>query len=294
MTENDPQRIQTPDPLPAGTILPSIQVVAKNFAEDSDNKMHSDETAAEYGFKGGLVPGVGVYAYMTMPVVTALGRDWLERGTMWGKFLKPVYHGETVTVEASVKTSEPLLVEMRVLSEEGILCAVGEAGLTDKAESTIDPVDYPRGALPEKEHRIEPDIALLPSGKVLGSLEISPALPDFRGETGELFVDEMVDSQAIYRGADALLHPAFLPSQANRILAGNVALGPWIHTESRVCHIATARDGESISTRGKVLEAYEKRGHEFAVLDVALFGESDRPLARVIHTSIIRPALKTV
>ena len=62
-------------------ILPTYEVRAHNYAVDADNKIHSDDVAAQYGFAGGLVPGVGNYAYLTHPVVEALGRAWLEHGT---------------------------------------------------------------------------------------------------------------------------------------------------------------------------------------------------------------------
>jgi hypothetical protein len=37
---------------------------ARNTATRSENKMHDDAVAASYGFAGGLVPGVDVYAYL--------------------------------------------------------------------------------------------------------------------------------------------------------------------------------------------------------------------------------------
>ena len=40
--------------------------------------------------------------------------------------------------------------------------------------------------------------------------------------------------------------------------------------------------------RGKVAEAYERRGHEFVALDLALTGEGERLLALIRHTAIIR------
>ena len=58
-------------PLSTGEQFKVHHVTAYNFATESDNKIHSDEMAARYGFKGGLVPGVGVYGYMTIPIVGA-------------------------------------------------------------------------------------------------------------------------------------------------------------------------------------------------------------------------------
>lgn len=46
--------------------MPVHRVRAVNTAPDSENKMHDDRVAAQYGFQGGLVPGVTVYAYITV------------------------------------------------------------------------------------------------------------------------------------------------------------------------------------------------------------------------------------
>src|SRR5262249_57159093 len=54
--------------------------------------------ARRYGFRGGLVPGVIVYAYLTEPLVAGLGEAWLARGTAHARFRRPVIHAEDVTV----------------------------------------------------------------------------------------------------------------------------------------------------------------------------------------------------
>ncbi len=80
----------------------SYRVRARNTSADSENKIHEDATAASFGFRGGLVPGVTVYAYMTVPIVERFGLDWLERGSMQVKFHQPFYDGEDVIVRAEV------------------------------------------------------------------------------------------------------------------------------------------------------------------------------------------------
>src|SRR4030095_8366696 len=89
-----------------GQVLPTHEVIAKNYGADHANKIHSDEGAAKYGFAGALVPGVGLYAYLTRPVADALGREWLERGAMSAKFIKPVYDGENVRARATVGNND--------------------------------------------------------------------------------------------------------------------------------------------------------------------------------------------
>src|SRR5215831_2180161 len=77
------------------------RVEAFNTALASENKIHDDEVARRFGFSGGLVPGVEVYAYMTHLPVERWGRAWLERGSATCRLLKPVYDGDTVSVSAT-------------------------------------------------------------------------------------------------------------------------------------------------------------------------------------------------
>ena len=74
--------------------LAPYQVEAFNTAKVRENKIHDDAVAKRFGFGGGLVPGVDVYAYMTHLPVVRWGRAWLERGTAECRFCKPVYDGD--------------------------------------------------------------------------------------------------------------------------------------------------------------------------------------------------------
>ena len=47
------------------------QGVAFNQAPDSANEIHGDRVAKQYGFRGGLVPGVTISAYLLHPAVEA-------------------------------------------------------------------------------------------------------------------------------------------------------------------------------------------------------------------------------
>jgi hypothetical protein len=259
--------------------LPIYTVVAKNYATHHDNKIHSDEGAARYGFAGGLVPGVANYAYLTQPVVETLGRAWLERGTLTAKFIHPLYDSEMATVHGTVTQLDPLEVRLELHNAAGKLCAVGTAGLPSEL-SRLDVRDYPRCALPEK--RRAATIVAVHAGVELGSLKFRLDLAD------KVFLENMQEALPLYRGADALYHPAFWPAQANEILMRNVALGPWIHTASRVQHYALAQNGERLSLCGRIQEAFEKRGHEMVVLDLGLFGEAERAIAHIQHSAIIK------
>ena len=103
--------------------IPPYHVRAYNTAKASENKIHDDTTAKRFGFKGGFVGGVNVYAYMTHVPLQHWGRAWLERGTGEAKFGKPVYENAIAEVTA-IEDADGL--ELAVQSE-GILCATGRA-----------------------------------------------------------------------------------------------------------------------------------------------------------------------
>ena len=67
------------------------QVRARNGAAASENKIHDNDVARQYGFAGGLVPGVTIYGYMTRPALDWFGAEWLSRGTMSARFVRPFY-----------------------------------------------------------------------------------------------------------------------------------------------------------------------------------------------------------
>ncbi|CAN5788084.1 hypothetical protein BH20ACT4_BH20ACT4_03630 [soil metagenome] len=59
-------------------------VQAVNTATASNNRIHDDEVAKAYGFSGGLVPGVDVYAYLVHLPAEQWGVEWLLGRLMRG------------------------------------------------------------------------------------------------------------------------------------------------------------------------------------------------------------------
>jgi acyl dehydratase len=269
--------------LGVGSQLPPYEVTAHNYGAAHANKIHSDEGATEHGFAGALVPGVGLYAYLTRPVVDALGVDWLARGAIRAKFIHPLYDGEHVRAEAKVVSADPPALELQLLNSEGKLSAVATATMPETLP-VLDPRNYPSRALPPEDARWPATIAAVKAGDVLSSLEFRL---DLAGELSR-FLEDMVDDSPLYRSADAVCHPAFWIAQANEILMRNIAVGMWIHTASETRHLALAKDGERLSLRGRIVDAFERRGHELVTADLAIFGEAERPIVHIKHTAIIR------
>jgi hypothetical protein len=253
-------------------------VRAYNTALASENKIHDDAVAARFGFRGGLVPGVDVFAYMTQPIVARWGRSWLERGSVAMRFLQPVYDGEEASIIADA-TDGALDIEVR--NPAGELCATAHAGLPAAVPPLPDLGNYPLKALPA--HRPPASPESLTPGTVLGSL-----ISGFHAERAPEYLEDVRESLPIYR-EQRVAHPGYLLRNANFVLAANVALGPWIHVGSDIQQHGVAGDGDSISTRGRVATIYEKKGHRFVELDLLMVADDKRPLMQVRHIAIYQP-----
>src|ERR1700691_80684 len=230
----------------------SYRVIARNTAPDSENRIHDDHTAAAYGFRAGLVPGVTVYGYLSVPVVDRYGLGWLAQGGMRVRFLQPVYEGEEVVVTLAGTA----VAASRI---DGTLCATGEIFWPQDAPP--DPALYPEQPSPAVRPAASPE-SLAP-GRILGTLYASLPQPG----------------------------PAALLTLSNHLLMQNVQLGPWIHTASELRHFSLVRDGDRLSVRGRVAERFERKGHSFVVLDILVLAGGERVVQQVLHTAIyeLRP-----
>lgn len=249
--------------------MPGYRVHAVNTAPDSENRMHDDRVAAGYGFARGLVPGVTVFGYMTLPVLEHFGEKWLERGAMNVRFKEPVYEGEDVSIEAHEAGGK---LEVMLAGGRASGLAWMEHGGAPPASEYADRPLPPEGARPAASHES------LAVGTVLGALCKTIDLADAR-------VSAPLPAAI---GGDRRAHPAVLLALANEILMRNVVLGPWIHAGSELRNFSTARDGEKLTVRGRVADKYERKGHEFVVLDLLTSGVA-RAVQQVRHTAIWRP-----
>lgn len=264
------------------------QVTARNTATASSNKIHDDVVARRYGFRGGLVPGVDVYAYMAHVPAEAWGVPWLERGSLRARFLAPVYEGDDVTVAAGPPAASEagVVVPLEVRTPEGGVCAVGDAGL---------PADAPALPSPETWAGIEPPAGSAPAGQPPASPEtlragtaLAAARRTFRADRAGEYLAEILETLPVF-AQDGFAHPGWLLREANRVLATNVTLGPWIHVESAAQHHGVVRDGDDVDVRARVTREWEHRGHRFVELDVGIFVDGDRLVSHVTHTAIYRP-----
>ena len=257
----------------------TYRVAAFNTAKASENKMHDDTVAKQFGFSGGLVPGVDVYAYMSHLPLQVWGRAFLERGEMEGRFIKPVYDGEIATVTAA-ETADGIDIQ---IESRGIVCGTGHATLLPAA-ATLGIADFKVPPAPPANDR-RPDIEIS-SYKVGDWLGMHPykVTPEIQTQ----YLKDVREADPVY-AREGIIHSGTLLRCANWVLTHNVRLGPWIHVGSTLQHIRPGRVGDELTVRAKVTGNYEKKGHRFVDLDALIVANGTTPIAHVLHTAIYAP-----
>lgn len=252
----------------------TIELTAHNWATDSDNKIHDDVVAARFGFRGGLVPGVTLYGYLTMAVLASEGIAWLGGGACAVRFGSPIYEGDRVRAVLGDDGS------LALLNAEGVACTTGSIGGPLQPRPLRPAGDV--ATAPSASSRPMADAVSLAPGTVLGAISSKPSWAVVQHYLGAVGIEDDVC------GPSGLVHPAWLLLDANDILVANVRLGPWIHVGSEVSLYEPVRLDSALDVQATVLEHFEKSGHRFTVLDVVTIAD-DAVVQRVRHTAIYRP-----
>lgn len=255
----------------------AYEVNALNTAATSDNKIYDDTVARQFGFRGALVPGVEVYAYMAHLPVARWGRAWLESGQMDCRFLEPVYDGEIARVTATEGNDELLLC----VESNQERCATGRAFMPSDRR-LAPPVDALPASTPPIRRPEASEISLAP-GRTLG---ITPLTID----RSLLFsyLDDIRETDPIYL-IEGLVHPGQILRLANMALVQNVLLGPWIHVGSKVRHYAAAHVGEQLTLRSKITSNAVSKGHSIVEFDAVVIANGKKSVAEITHVAIWLP-----
>jgi hypothetical protein len=251
-------------------------ISAFNTTTESENKIHDDEIASRFGFTGGLVPGVDVFAYLAHAPVQQWGRSWLTRGAMRARFAKPVYDGDEVQVSADDSVEDALAL---TLTARGEICASGQAVRVAPGPAPAMIAPAPRVV---REARPKASRETLAIGTILGATR-----EPYTAELGRAHLENTREDLALFDGG-AIANPAYMLRRANYILAGHVRLGPWIHVESDIRLHGLLRDGETLETRATVAENVEQNGHLIVTLDFLVLA-NDRLAMSGRHWAIYEP-----
>ncbi len=256
--------------------------IAYNGATASENRIHADDVARRFGFRGGLVPGVTVYAYLAQPATLAWGFDWLAGGAATVVLRKPLYDGGRFAVEVAPEGARAYAG--RVIDADGVLCADGRVWVPD----ALPPAPGRRGdpPVPALDARPAATRAALEAlrARGMGALRLHWRADGEMGRTSR----DLADMPALVRpDRSAFANPGFVLGLANWVLARNVRLDAWIHAQSELQHFAHVPLGAELTVEACVTDLFARGGHEFVDLEVAGFRD-DRAVLVAKHRAIYR------
>ncbi len=266
------------------TTISSHQILALNDATESENRIHSDAIAAKYGFSGALVSGVNVFGYMTQPLVRAFGESFLQKGILDVIFLKPAYQDDLLTIqttETKTETSKRNCLT-NISNEKGVVLAKLESWLPVK----LPPINKLAYAATPKQRMPRQEIAW-------DLIDLHKPAPDFSWQPTAAENQEHVlvqrDNAGCYQGKNAYLHPYFILDACNQALMRMFVLPAWIHVGSKIIIRAPLRVGQEITVRTTPIDKWERKGHQFIKLYIAML-VADTVALEVEHTAIFKIA----
>ena len=246
------------------------EATARNFSGETENRIHSDEVAAQFGFAGALVAGAAVFGHVTRPLVEALGTDWLANWTADVRFLKPAYHGDALSIRYTVTGGEHAVR----CHARGVLLA--ELTSTPATPSESIPIG-PGPAIAER-----PEIRW--DNVMVG--EPFPAwiwLPDAIANAES--AAQVEDDLDCYE--NGVVHPNAILGTANRAFTRRYLLPAWIHVGSTVRFRRLLRVGDAVEVRTVPTRKWRRKGHEFVSLDIAYLVDG-AVATEIRHVSIFR------
>jgi len=137
--------------------------------------------------------------------------------------------------------------------------------------------------MPSRDARPKADEITLANDTVLGTIRET-----VDATSHAKYLGDVREVHPLY-AESGLVHPGFLLRRANTILRDTVRLGPWIHVGSTVQFHGTMQVGQSLETRGRVANLFERKGHGFVDLDILMLTDDEQAVASVRHTAIYEP-----
>jgi acyl dehydratase len=278
--------------LETGQQLRARTVIARNTAAHEAGSMHDDAYAARMGYRGGLVPGVTLLAYLTPALIDAFGEAWPGRGRLRARFLRPAYDGDALTMRAAVEHGgNDVALACRIEGADGAACV--------EAEASCPPIDEPtapwRTSIPSAgPATVSPDGALpeLAPENLSAGQELSPLTYRVPLANAISWAAEAGDASAWYRDASPfggpIVHPAYFARDAIALLRHNFTYKATAHAETDLVYFGPGRPDCDYTAYGNVVHVYERNGNSYVLLNTLTVDQDGREIVRNRHTSVIR------
>ncbi|MCE7927336.1 MAG: hypothetical protein HUU14_09585 [Dehalococcoidia bacterium] len=251
---------------------------------DQVNVIHANAGAREFGYRAALVGGVIVYGWAIPPVLEALGTGWLEEGWADVSFRRPAYPGDELT--ATVTEGDGSRWNLVIANGAGESCVTGT--FSNGRAPWLSGLQTPAAIAPQPRPETLPRLTLetAPLGQDLRAM----AVPLSEAEARRFALEEEADEDPLWSGARPLVHPGWMAGRMTRLIHHSFDYGPSIHARSQVQNLARAEAGQTLTVAGVFVDAYERKGHHYAVADGLVLAEDGRELCRLRHTTVFEVA----
>jgi hypothetical protein len=255
------------------------RIVARNTAVDHTESIHDDGQARQFGYAGGLVPGIVIYGYMTHILAERWGDEWIQRGFMSSRSVRPAYEGESLVIAATDGDDGLVHFDARKEGAEKPV-AIG-AGSLGGPVGEVPPADSMR-IFPMPEEPPLASVGAIPVGHEMGT-----RTTELTREMLEEYVDSLDETYAAYKRR-GIFPPSYLQEATTHIERANfVYETPTIYVASTAQTFREIRVGDVLECPGKVTGFFEKNGNHYVEVEMLVISKGE-VIARVTRESIYR------
>ena len=242
--------------------------------------IHDDTVAQRFGYQGALVPGIIIAAHTMPTLVERWGKDWLKRGRIAMKHIRPAFDSETLT--ACYRFSSDAAGEHAeiVVLRGDVAVAVGDASLP-KVVPAI-PTDLSREPLPmpavlplAEPEMLKPGQPLFSKPTVMDAAEHRVLLERIGGVSG--------------KWSYGSIHPLAYQHLTSHDAIGSFTYStPGIHVWGDTQMLDWAEPDETLQSSGRVTAVYERKGHHYFDTEQLVQTVGGRPIALCRRSVIYR------
>jgi hypothetical protein len=248
------------------------------------NPIHDASGAAAAGYAGALVAGVRTYGWAVGTVARALGDAWRSSGWIDFSLRRPLFAGEVLEVMVSTTpmgwSVECFGGEERRVVLQGVAGLGNAAWVADLLLPEVAPGEAAGDSLPVYDLSSVPlFVPMRPLSVFLSDEAARSMVADDLG---------LVDGRYQRSSEPVPIHPYFLAARMAPLTRHNYTYGPTIHVRSQIQHRREGRADREITVGAQIVDAYERNGHWYQVLDGAVT-DIDGELCRIRHHTIFRP-----
>lgn len=267
------------------TTISDFSILAFNNAQSSENRIHSDEIAAKFGFKGALVSGANLFGYLSQPLVAHYRESWLQTNIINVEFIKPAYQDDLLTIKTkdlSCDSSSRAHCTYMYNAENQLLAKLKSSQPDQLPEVNQLAQIYRK---PEELKRQEISWDIINENKPWPTYVWKPTQEDNLQR-----VSTQRDQCAIYQSTRGHIHPYYLLESCNKALMRKFIMPAWIHTGSRLILRKPLQVGQTIEIRTTPAQKWERKGHQFVKLYIAMLTDNTVAL-EAEHIAIFKIAI---